>query len=107
MLSEFQCKSTGEVKLEEALVEKLQKLRDMIGKPIIIHSGYRTPEYNAQVGGAKESQHMEGKAADISVKGMTSEELAKLAEKVGFNGIGIYAGFVHCDVRSYKARWRG
>jgi uncharacterized protein YcbK (DUF882 family) len=109
-LHEFQCKDGSElVKVDEKLVEKLQKLRDMVGKPIVIHSGYRTPEYNKKVGGANESQHVEGTAADISIKGMNVEDLAKLAEKIGFDGIGIYVkqSFVHVDVRGYKARWRG
>jgi uncharacterized protein YcbK (DUF882 family) len=107
-LHEFQCKDGSQlVKIDERLVEKLQKLRDMIGKPIVIHSGYRTPEYNKKVGGANESQHMEGTAADISIAGLSPEKVAELAEKVGFNGIGIYKTFTHVDVRSSKARWRG
>jgi uncharacterized protein YcbK (DUF882 family) len=108
-LHEFQCKDGSQlVKVDERLVEKLQKLRDMVGKPIIIQSGYRTPEYNKKVGGAADSQHVKGTAADISIKGMNVEDLAMLAEKVGFDGIGIYTkqGFVHVDVRGYKSRWR-
>jgi len=107
-LHEFECKDGSHlVKVDEELIDKLQQLRDLIGKPIPIHSGYRTPEYNKKVGGATKSQHLLGKAADISVNGISSEKLAELAEKVGFNGIGIYKTFVHCDVRGYKAHWRG
>ena len=46
----------------------LQPLRDKLGKPIIINSGYRNPEYNASVGGVKNSQHLTGCAADIRPK---------------------------------------
>lgn len=44
----------------------LQPLRDMYGRPIVVNSGYRCPELNKAVGGAKNSQHMTGQAADIT-----------------------------------------
>ena len=48
-----------------ALVEKiLDPLREKIGA-IRINSGYRSPEYNKQIGGATNSQHCKGEAADI------------------------------------------
>lgn len=43
----------------------LQPLREAYGKPIIVTSGYRSPELNKAIGGAKNSQHMRGQAADI------------------------------------------
>lgn len=43
----------------------LQPLRNAYGKPIIVNSGYRSPELNKAIGGAKNSQHMRGQAADI------------------------------------------
>ena len=46
----------------------LQPLRDKLGMPIIINSGYRNPAYNASVGGVKNSQHLTGCAADIRPK---------------------------------------
>ena len=50
------------------LVEKvLQPLRDWYGKTIAVKSGYRSAELNNAVGGAKNSQHMVGEAADISI----------------------------------------
>ena len=53
------------------------KLNEKYGKqmPIIVTSGYRSPKLNAAIGGAKNSQHIEGRAADIHVPGMTIEEL--------------------------------
>jgi uncharacterized protein YcbK (DUF882 family) len=105
-LHEFECKDGSNlVKVDEKLIELLQQLRDRVELPIIVHSGYRTPEHNNEVGGSPKSQHLEGKAADISVKGWTSKKLAELAEVIGFNGIGIYDTFVHVDVRDKKARW--
>jgi len=86
-LSEFACKDgTKTVMLDMVLVEKLQQLRGIIGKPIQIVSGYRTKEYNKKIGGAPRSQHMKGKAADIKIKGVKPLEVAKIAEIVGFKG---------------------
>lgn len=105
-LHEFQCKDGSElVKLDEKLITKLQQLREKIGKPISVHSGYRTPAYNKKCGGSPKSQHMEGTAADISVVGIVPKKLAELAEAIGFDGIGIYPTFVHVDVRGFRARW--
>jgi len=107
-LKEFQCKDGSQlVKIDSELLHKLQKLRDLIGKPIIINSGYRTPEHNKKVGGAKNSYHLQGKAADIKVNGISPSELVKYAEQVGFNGIGIYKNFVHLDIRPVKTKWYG
>lgn len=89
----------------------LQRLRDAIGKPILINSGYRSPSHNAKVGGSPNSQHLLGKAADIRVIGMNTGELAleinKLitAGEMMQGGLGIYDTFVHYDIRKKKARW--
>lgn len=110
-LQEFACRHCDAVKVEPELVRKLQQLRDHLGKPLVILSGYRCPKHNLAVGGAKDSYHVKGMAADIAAgpAGLSVTELAQLAEKYGFNGIGLYPdnGFVHVDVRPYKARWNG
>ena len=80
-------------------------LRRYIGKPITINSGYRTPSYNKAIGGAKQSQHMEGTAVDIVVKDYTPEEVAHLGKLLGFRGIGLYNTFCHLDVRHDGAYW--
>lgn len=93
--------STGKgIKVE--LKEGLLTLREAIGRPIIISSGYRCPAYNKYVGGAPKSQHMLGTAADIMVRGYTSEQLIELVEELDlFTGRGLYPtrGFAHVDVR--------
>lgn len=53
----------------------LDLLREKLKKPIIITSGYRCKELNEKVGGSSTSQHRDGKAADIKVKGMTAADL--------------------------------
>lgn len=94
------------------VAKNLQAFRDAVGgKVITITSGYRTPEYNKKVGGVKTSQHMEAKAADIKVKGMSSKRVAeKIKElikegKMDKGGVGLYKTFVHYDIRGYNARW--
>lgn len=57
------------------LAEFLEDLRVVLGKPILINSGFRSLAVNTAVGGAKKSQHMEGCAADIRVPGMTPHEV--------------------------------
>ena len=104
---ELACKCCGKILYYPELILKLEHLRHIIGNlPIIVHSGYRCPSHNARVGGAKESLHMLGMAADISVKGVSIDALATAANAAGFNGIGIYRkdNFVHVDIRAWK--WR-
>lgn len=53
--------------LEQLIVNILDPLREEYGKPIMVNSGYRCPELNKAVGGAKNSHHLTGYAADITV----------------------------------------
>jgi uncharacterized protein YcbK (DUF882 family) len=93
------------------LAKNLQVLRDAVGKSITITSGYRSPQHNKKIGGAKDSQHVKGMAVDIKVAGMTPKEVALVIEgliesgKMKQGGIGIYASWVHYDIRGTKARW--
>ena len=57
-------------------MEVLQPLRDFLGKPVVISSGYRCAELNKAVGGVRNSQHMKGEAADIHVE--NTEHLLKI-----------------------------
>ncbi len=105
-MREFRCKNgSDKILIADELVKLLQKIRDHYGKPITINSAYRTPAYNKKVGGAKYSQHVQGKAADIVISGVTPYEVAKYAESLGAGGIGLYNSFTHVDVRPGKSRW--
>ena len=53
--------------LRNLVLEVLQPLRDHVGSPVIINSGYRCPELNDAVGGVKNSQHIKGEACDIRI----------------------------------------
>jgi hypothetical protein len=60
----------------KALCENvLEKIRIHFGKPLNINSGYRGPKLNKAIGGAKNSQHMTGQAADIEMVGMDNKIL--------------------------------
>ena len=61
----------------------LQPLRDAIGAPLNVSSGYRSPELNAAVGGAAKSQHMKGQAADVTAAGLSSLELLQVVQAAG------------------------
>ena len=103
-LSEFEC--DGKVMLDMRLVYELQKLRDIIKKPMTITSGYRTPEKNRSLkDSSPNSKHLYGIAADIKVKGMKPEEIYFIAKHLQFNGIGLYNHHLHVDVRDKKAFW--
>ena len=62
--------------LKALCMEVLQPLRDYLGKPVVISSGYRSEEVNRMVGGVKGSQHLKGEAADIHVE--NTEHLLKI-----------------------------
>ena len=55
--------------LRALCTEVLQPLRDHLGKPVVVSSGYRCRDLNKKVGGVENSQHLKGEAADIKVSG--------------------------------------
>ena len=112
--NEFACKGKGccsTVLIDEKLVDYLQKIRSHFGKAVTINSGYRCAKHNKAVGGASNSNHTKGMAADVVVQGVNPAEVAKYAESIGVLGIGLYEGkdgnFVHIDTRPKKSFWYG
>lgn len=107
---EFRCKDGSQVVfIDDYLYTVLDILRHKLGKPVIITSGYRTPEWNAKCGGAKYSYHMRGMAADIRVDGISPKELANKLNEIVPDGCGIivYKTWVHFDVRTGKKYRKG
>src|SRR5574344_1414281 len=60
--------------LKNLCVQVLEPLREHISRPLVISSGYRSPRLNAAVGGAANSQHLSGQAADLKIPSVRSEE---------------------------------
>ena len=112
---EFRCRDGSDaIMIDQALPLLLQAIREHFGKAVVITSGYRTATHNASVGGAKSSQHLLGRAADIQVQGVTVEAVAAYAESLmpDWGGVGRYPvkagrtkGWVHVDTRPNKSRW--
>ena len=115
-LSEFRCKDGAPVPDKyytnvQKLAENLQKIRDIIDEPLVIVSGYRTPEHNRTCGGATNSYHLSAQAADIRCGGLSPVELHAVIRDLiasGYihnGGLGLYDTFVHYDIRAVPYRW--
>jgi uncharacterized protein YcbK (DUF882 family) len=95
----------------QELAKNLQVLRDEVKKPIKITSGYRDPSFNKKIGGASQSRHITGQAADLKIEGYTPKQVAAIIEKLIASGkmkqggLGIYSTWIHYDVRGTAARW--
>lgn len=114
--SELACSHCGECRVVWELVETLEELRQRIqipGQPeraLVVESGYRCPAHNVAVGGAADSQHVHGTAADLYVIGMTSRDLYAIAAGIhGVKGLGVsdHRPSLHVDIRESVtlARW--
>ena len=111
-ITEFHCKGTScgckETLHDPALSAYLQQIRDHFGKPLYITSGYRCPKHNAQTANASPtSRHTKGQAADFTISGIQPAEIAKFAESIGVQGLGLYDDFVHIDTREKQSFWYG
>ena len=108
------CCGTGGLSISILIV--LENIRQLAGKPVVLHSGARCSTYNKKVGGTKNSEHLSTEedpfsdAVDIHVEGMSTKELHLLVKGLPYAnllGIGYYPQdkFVHVDTRGYAARW--
>ncbi len=106
--TEMDCKGKGccsKTVIDNQLIVYLQRIRNHFNKPVIINSGYRCGKHNKAVGGATLSKHKFGMAADIVVRDVRPQEVAKYCESIGIKGIGLYSTFVHIDTRRKKSFW--
>lgn len=117
-LDEFRCSDGTPVPKKylanvHRLCEQLEVIRAELNRPVTILSGYRTLKHNLKVGGAKTSQHLYGRAADIVIAGVSAKQVADTIEAliggglVHDGGLGRYRNFTHYDVRAKSARWKG
>jgi len=98
--AEIACRGTGAIKINTDAMDKLQSLRNRLGKPLIVRSAYRSPRHNRAVGGAKASKHTDGIAFDIAMSNHNPAAFTEAARAVGFLGFGTYprSGFMHIDL---------
>lgn len=95
----------------QILARQLEVLREYLGKPINVTSGYRSEIHNNRIGGKKNSQHLLGKASDLQVNGLKPKKVHEAIKtlisegKMLEGGLGLYDTFIHYDIRGEKARW--
>lgn len=98
---EFDCSHTGDNEMQAEFMDKLQALRTEYGKPMVITSGYRSPEHPAERDKPIKGAHTMGKACDVFVSGEDAWLLVVLAHKHGFTGCGVKqkgsSRFIHLD----------
>lgn len=98
-------KDSGKDNMSDTLLNKLDKIRGLFGYPIIINSGYRTPEYNDTLANSvKNSAHIDGLAVDIDLSRYTTAQRVKLVEllRQEFIRIGVARNFYHVDIDDSK-----
>lgn len=93
------------------LATNLQVIRDYLGKPLTINSGYRSPGHNKTIGGQSASYHMKGLAADLDSIELTPTQIYDAIQhlikegKISKGGLKKYSGWIHYDVRGTMASW--
>lgn len=112
-LSEFRSKDGAEFPKEvlqnlQKLVVNLDVIREKIDLPIHVNSGYRSTTHNKKIGGAKNSYHVIGLAADLSARDISPNALKEIivglmdSGKITAGGVKAYDTFVHYDIRGKK-----
>ena len=86
----------------------LQPVREHFGKPVMISSGYRSPELCEAIGSSSKSQHARGEAADFEIHSVDNKELATwIAANTDFDQLILEfyedgdpnSGWIHCSVK--------
>ena len=104
--SEFRCKcGCGFATVDAELLVVLEDVREHFDSGVKINSGCRCTEHNKRVGGERDSEHLRGTAADITVDGVPAAQVhSYLSMKYpGRYGIGKYQNWTHIDVRQRAA----
>ena len=101
---EFACKCCGQLpplareNVKALVSEVLDPVREKLGMPIVVNSGYRCEKHNKDVGGVKNSQHLRGEAADVTCADLPRLK-ALIIENGKFDQLITYPTFLHV---SYK-----
>lgn len=103
---EMSCNHCGEYFHWPEFMDRLQRARDIVGRPFNILSAHRCAIHNAHVGGAPLSQHLK-LAVDISLAGHDRHFLAKAFKDAGFTGFGYYQTFLHADLGRKRFWYNG
>ena len=101
---------TVAVGLFDVLSRMQVSLSTMAGAPVplILTSGFRTPEHNAKLeGAAVNSEHLNARASDLVAPGFASAIVANTGNILGAGGVGLYPNFTHIDVGQHGRRWKG
>ena len=101
---EFRCKCGCEHNnISRLLVERLNKARFIAEVPFVINSACRCKTHNDEVNGSQTSSHLKGFAVDIKVHDSVERyTILRSLMAVGFNRIGVYKDFIHCDIDDDK-----
>ena len=87
-------------KMNVQFLTLLDELRERVGEPLKVNSSYRSLEYNASIGGASKSKHMEGIAVDLHcTDSKLRVKIVGHAIQLGLT-VGIGNRFIHCDNRN-------
>ena len=98
--AEFDCKHTGENNMQHEFMEKLQKLRNVYGKPLTVTSGFRSVKHPIEARKTHSNgEHTQGNCCDVSCTNSQDRfQLVRLALSVGMTRIGIAKNFIHLGI---------
>ncbi|MBF0375074.1 MAG: DUF882 domain-containing protein [Alphaproteobacteria bacterium] len=99
---ELRCKHTGEMRMDPAFLDRLQRLRSALGFALPVTSGFRSPSHPEEAKKARPGAHAQGRAVDIAIGGPQLYTLLTYAPALGFTGLGVsqrdgQPRFVHLD----------
>lgn len=99
---ELVCKHCGEVGVDPLALERLQVLRDLWGKPMVLNSAYRCPQHPEEIKKEKPGTHAQGISFDIKATPAEQVEIMTIAKNLGFKGFGFHPRFIHIDLRKQE-----
>jgi len=103
---ELKCSHCGKSNIDENFMKKVEVLREQLGFPFPVNSGYRCPEHPIEAKKPQPGYHEKG-AVDVAVSGEDAWTLINVASSLGWGGIGVNTpSFIHLDRRSAKTVWK-